>query len=160
MVTGVTEGGQTWVVLVEALALDALRESLRVELDLRAVLGSDGGPWDTLERAERLLEEGVAQARDRVLLVRALLILNRLEVAPERARAVAELVAGLHLLLLARMSGLACVEHFREAAGRGRQDSLSLARNVAGLVPLVVELERATGSLFDDPRATAGMTSA
>jgi len=141
-----------WVRIVDSLALEALRTHLRIEFDLRAVLRSEGSPENVLTRAEAILERGAEIAIEQLLSARALLIANSFTISEEQSRRLAEQIGGMHLLLLSRISGIACLEIFRKR--EHEKDAIDFARLAGGILPLVVELERETIGLFEAPRET------
>src|SRR5512147_2277950 len=96
-----------WAVLIDSLALEALRTHLRIEFDLRAVLKGTDTSWGILRRAEAILERGTEIAVQQVLAARTLLLVNRFDLSEEQSRRLAEQVGAMHLLLLSRISGLA-----------------------------------------------------
>src|SRR5512142_2167325 len=75
-----------WVVLIDSLALEALRTHLRIEFDLRAVLRGTDTPWGILRRAETILERGTEIAIQQLLAAKALLLLNRFDLNEEQSR--------------------------------------------------------------------------
>lgn len=141
-----------WVQVVEEIAAECLRENFRVELDLRAIFRSGGAPTEVLERARRVLDEHVSSVQKNVLLGRTLIALNRFEVPADIASRLAEMVASSHALLLARVAGVAYLEHFWAAAAAGEPKAVEKAANVVGLLPLLVDLEGSTETLFADYR--------
>jgi hypothetical protein len=147
----------TWVTVIDELALQALRTHVQIEFDLRAVLRSEGPPGDVLERAARILQLGMEESKSGLLMARALLLLHRFDLDVERRKRLAEQICGMHLLLLARLSGWTCVGYFRQ---RGEWEALEASRIVAGLVPQVFELESETATLFVDPPSGEGIPTA
>lgn len=146
-----------WVVLIDSLALESLRTHLRIEFDLRAVLRSQDEPESVLRRAEAILEQGAEITIRHLLTARGLLLVNRFSICEEQSRRLAEQVGGMHLLLLSRISGLACVGIFKRKAD---EKSVEFAQLAAGMLPLVVELERDTASLFEKSRDETGISAA
>lgn len=143
-----THQSPKWVAVVDALALQALRTHVRIEFDLRAVLRSDGPPGEVLDRAQRILEQGVEATKQDLFVARALLLLHRHEVDAECRMRVAEQVGSMHMLLFARFSGWTCVKYFRQQSGD--QAALEASRIVGGLVPQCIDFEDETTALFDD----------
>lgn len=138
-----------WVHLVDSLALAALRAHFQIELDLRAILRSQGDSEDTLDRAERLLKDGVGECTAQILVARGLLSMSRCGISEEEARRLGEQIAAMQVMLFARASRWGCIEYFRESEP---ENALEFSRAVAGLVPLAVDVEREMSCIFDKPR--------